>query len=174
MTKVDLKNGAYGDYVYYKMQMVFDSNRELYIVLTRYGRIGEHGMHQRTPFTDVEEAKKEFKTIFKQKSGNDWDVAENEFIPQKKKYELTKVNYSNVKHQDYLAPFDFENCSKSSSLPQLVEDLVEEISNVTMYQRAIKTLGIDEDKLPCGSLKKESIEEAYAILWQIKAAADEL
>ena len=79
-----------------------------------------------------------------------------------------------MKHQDYLAPFDFENCSKSSSLPQLVEDLVEEISNVTMYQRAIKTLGIDEDKLPCGSLKKESIEAAYAILWQIKAAADEL
>ena len=65
MTKVDLKNGPYGDYVFYKIQMVFDSNRELYIVLTRYGSIGETGMHQRTPFNDVEEAKKEFKTIFK-------------------------------------------------------------------------------------------------------------
>ena len=52
--------------------------------------------------------------------------------------------------------------------------MVEEISNVTMYQRAIKTLGIDEDKLPCGSLKRETIQEAYAILLQIKAAADEL
>ena len=45
MTKVDLKNGAWGDYVFYKMQMIFDSNRALYIVLTRYGRIGELGMH---------------------------------------------------------------------------------------------------------------------------------
>jgi len=27
------------------MQMVFDSNRKLYIVLTRYGRIGEDGMN---------------------------------------------------------------------------------------------------------------------------------
>ena len=79
-----------------------------------------------------------------------------------------------MEHQDYLAPFDYENCFKPSSLPELVEDLVEEISNVTMYQRAIKTLGIDEDKLPCGSLKKETIQEAYAILLQIKAAADEL
>ena len=56
-------------------------------------------MHQRTPFNDVEDAKKEFRTIFKAKSGNEWDTAvEGGFIPQKKKYELTKVNYSNVKH----------------------------------------------------------------------------
>lgn len=46
MTKIDLSNGPYGDYVFYKMQMLFDSNRELYIVVTRYGRIGEHGVHQ--------------------------------------------------------------------------------------------------------------------------------
>ena len=45
MTKVDLAQGIYGDYKFYKMQMVFDSNLELYIVLTRYGRIGEDGMN---------------------------------------------------------------------------------------------------------------------------------
>jgi len=65
MTKVDLRNGMYGDYTFYKMQMVYDSNRDLYIVLTRYGRIGEVGMNQRTPFNTFEEAKKEFATIFK-------------------------------------------------------------------------------------------------------------
>ena len=89
-----MKNGPYGDYVFYKMQMLFDSNRELYIVMTRYGRIGEHGMHQRTPFNDVEEAKKEFRTIYKQKSGNEWEAPV--FTPAKKKYEPVKVNYSNV------------------------------------------------------------------------------
>jgi hypothetical protein len=41
MTKVDLKNGYYGDYTFYKMQIVYDSNRGLYLVITRYGRIGE-------------------------------------------------------------------------------------------------------------------------------------
>lgn len=45
MTKVDLQKGYYGEYTFYKMQMVFDSNRKLYIVLTRYGRIGEDGMN---------------------------------------------------------------------------------------------------------------------------------
>lgn len=45
LTKVDLGNGFYGDYVFYKMQLLFDTNRELYVILTRYGRIGEEGMH---------------------------------------------------------------------------------------------------------------------------------
>lgn len=54
MTKVDLTNGPFGDYVFYKMQMLIDTNRGLFIVSTRYGRIGEEGMNQRSPFNDVE------------------------------------------------------------------------------------------------------------------------
>lgn len=138
MTKIDLLNGPYSDYVFYKMQMLFDSNRELYIVLTRYGRIGEAGMHQRSPFNDIEDAKAEFRTIYKLKSGNEWDKGlEEGFVPQKKKYAPTKVNYSNVKHTDYLAPFDYANCAKHSGLDTGVEDMIEEISNVTMHQRAL-------------------------------------
>jgi hypothetical protein len=45
LTKVDLKNGIYGDYVFYKMQLLYDSNRDLYVVFTRWGRIGEPGMN---------------------------------------------------------------------------------------------------------------------------------
>ena len=65
LTKVDLKNGPYGDFVFYKLQLIHDTNRDHYIVLTRYGRIGETGVNQRTPFNDIEEAKKEFSTIYK-------------------------------------------------------------------------------------------------------------
>lgn len=112
LTKVDLKNGIYGDYVFYKMQMVYDSNRDLYVVFTRYGRIGEDGMHQRTPFPKLEEAKKEFCSIFKSKTGNDFTDLEN-FTKVKKKYNLSKVNYVTSKHHDFLAPFDYEKCPKS-------------------------------------------------------------
>ena len=82
MTKVDLKNGPYGDYVFYKMQIIFDSNRELYIVLTRYGSIGEHGMHQRTPFNDVEEAKKEFPKMWAQGGGRPMWMGSRAPIPR--------------------------------------------------------------------------------------------
>ena len=89
--------------------MVYDSIRDLYIVFTRYGRIGEAGMNQRTPFTKVEEAKKEFCTIFKQKTSNDFNDLDS-FVKAKKKYSLARVNYLTSKHQDYLAPFDWEKC----------------------------------------------------------------
>lgn len=141
LTKVDLKNGPYGDYVFYKLQMLHDTNRDLYVVLTRYGRIGELGMNQRTPFNDVEEAKKEFSTIFKQKSGNEWETAREEFESKPKKYNLVEVHYTNVKHTDYLAPIDYDNCAKSENqLDRRVEDVIEMISNVTMYQKAVTTL----------------------------------
>jgi predicted DNA-binding WGR domain protein len=45
LTKVNLKNGIYGEYVFYKMQLLYDTNRDLYVVFTRWGRIGETGMN---------------------------------------------------------------------------------------------------------------------------------
>lgn len=156
MTKVDLKNGYYGDYTFYKMQMVYDSNRELYIVLTRYGRIGEDGMNQRTPFNTVEEAKKEFSTIFKQKTSNEWETAHKNFVKQPKKYCLVHVNYAQVKHTDYLAPFDYENCARTT-MEKCLRHLIEEISNVTMYQRSLQDMGIDQSQMPVSALKKDTI-----------------
>jgi hypothetical protein len=51
----------------------------------------------------------------------------------KKKYSIVQVAYSSVKNQDYLAPFDFNNCAKSAMEDKQVYDCVEEISNVTMF-----------------------------------------
>ena len=96
LNKVDLRNGIYGDYVFYKMQLLYDTNRDLYVVFTRYGRIGESGMNQRTPFNNLDEAKKEFKSIFKAKTGgNNFDELDS-FERVKKKYNLAKINYVTV------------------------------------------------------------------------------
>lgn len=131
LTKVDLKNGIYGDFVFYKLQMLYDSIRDLYVVFTRWGRIGEDGMNQRTPFNNVDEAKKELCSIFKSKTGNDFLDLDN-FARVTKKYAISKVNYVTVAHQDYLAPFDFENCPRSK-LGKHQRQLLEEVANITMY-----------------------------------------
>ena len=41
-------------------------------MVTRWGRIGEIGAHQRTPFTTIEKAVEEFSKIFEQKTKNVW------------------------------------------------------------------------------------------------------
>ncbi len=65
LTKVDIKSGIYSEYVQYVMQLLHEKNRNVYILFTRWGRIGTHGQHQHTPFGTFEEAVKEFQKIFK-------------------------------------------------------------------------------------------------------------
>lgn len=59
--------------MFYKMQVIHDHGRDVYILWNRWGRIGEDGASQRTPFGSFEEATSEFKKIFKKKSGNVWE-----------------------------------------------------------------------------------------------------
>lgn len=99
-------------------------------------------MNQRTAFNNVDEAKGEFKKIFKQKTGGSNFEELDTFSRVKKKYNFTRINYVTVNIKDYLQPFDYDKCPKSK-LSQEIFDLFEEISNVTMYQKAIMGFGID-------------------------------
>lgn len=172
LTKVDLKNGVYGDYVFYKIQLLYDTVRDLYVVFTRYGRIGEPGMNQRTPFDSIEAAKKEFSSIFKSKTGNECTGDAAAFVRVPKKYALTQVVYRSVAHQDYLAPFSFEK-SPNSKLGADTRELLEEISNITMYRKAMTNLGLDTEALPISGLSKETLGKAGDILKSLGALAKE-
>jgi Poly(ADP-ribose) polymerase catalytic domain/Poly(ADP-ribose) polymerase, regulatory domain len=94
------------------------------------------------------------------------------FSRVKKKYNLTRVNYITVNMKDYLQPFDFEKCPKSR-LPQGLYDLFQEMSNVTMYQRAISQFGIDTDVLPFSGVNKQSLVEARQLLLEISECIKE-
>ena len=43
MIKVDIKYGYYSGNTFYKMQLVRDKIRDVYIVFTRWGRVGDVG-----------------------------------------------------------------------------------------------------------------------------------
>ena len=74
-----------------------------------------------------------------------------------------------------MAPFDYDNCAKASEdFVKETQELIEEISNVTMHQRAISQLGIDQSLLPVSALKKEVLIEAKEILIQTKRVVNEL
>jgi ankyrin repeat protein len=96
LTKTDVSYGLYGMHNFYKMQLIthsfnhhhlksktqindvqlssngsakkFDQN-QMCVLFTRWGRIGDPGQYQRTPFSNFQEAKDEFCKIFKQKTG---------------------------------------------------------------------------------------------------------
>merc|ERR1712151_648957 len=83
--KVDLKRD---EMRFYHLQLIFESNKDLHVLLTRWGEIGETGQFQRTPAASREEGFKEFCKVFKEKTGNVFqslktadEAAENQ-IPQ--------------------------------------------------------------------------------------------
>lgn len=82
---------------------------------------------------------------------------------------MINVNYAQVKHQDYLAPFDYENCVKTQ-MDKCLRHLIEEISNVTMYQRSMQQMGIDQSQMPVSNIKKDTIIKAKKILGEIASA----
>lgn len=83
MTKIDLKFARSGLYNFYKMQVVHNTSAGLYVLLTRWGRIGDQGQHQMTPFSAEKDAIAEFKSIYKSKSGNLWESEKFENKPGK-------------------------------------------------------------------------------------------
>ena len=172
-TKVDLRNGLYGEYLFYRMQLIRNTNRDVYMVYTRWGRIGENGMFQKTPFGNIEEATVEFEKIFKSKTGNEWKERAN-FQKQKKKYALMKIQKKNVHYKQLLKPFNFKEQLHKSVLPKSVRSLVKSIINVTNFENVMTAYGINTELLPVTKLKKETLLECKNILEKCKDLVNDL
>ena len=107
MTKVNIKKGFYSENVFYKMQILFEKNRNIYILFTNWGRIGwAIGQHQHTPFVDKISAIKEFSKIFFSKTGNLWEDKKS-FHKKSKKYQLLNISMKK-KVQEFITPFNYE------------------------------------------------------------------
>ena len=90
MKKVDIKKYYYGLDNFYVLQILWDEVKKLYIVWTRWGRSGSIGQYQRTPFNKLEDAKKEFIKIFKQKSGWIWKDIKG-YYKIEKRYDIKRI-----------------------------------------------------------------------------------
>lgn len=166
MTKVDIKAGFYSEYVFYKMQILYDKNRDVYILFNRWGRIGTQGQYQQTPFSTKEEVVKEFKKIFQSKSGNEWEKKDS-FKKMSKKYQLIKVE-KKVNPKEYLIPFDYKHAAfVKSQLEINVVKTMKLFADVKMYHDAMSELNFGQETLPLTSLDKTHLLEAKQLLTEM-------
>ena len=171
LTRVDIGREAKDDYLFYKLQIVHDKGRDLWMLFTRWGRIGEEGAFQKTPYSK-EECIKEFETIFLSKTKNEWKDRKD-FKKHFWKYQLININYANVWHKDYLVPFDFSK-SKESNLSPKVQEILREITQVAMYVKGIKNSGIDTDQMPFSNINRNDLLKARESLMRLREILEEL
>ena len=163
MNKVDLKNGLYGQYVFYRMQLIRNTNRDVYIVYTRWGRIGEDGMFQKTPFSSLSEAAEDFAKVFKSKTGNEW-AKRSEFQKQRKKYVVMAIKEKFLHYKQLIKPLDFKHLKVKTQLSKPIKKLMKTILNVSIYEQAMTGYGLDIEALPISKLKKETLIECRDLL----------
>jgi ankyrin repeat protein/predicted DNA-binding WGR domain protein len=163
MVKVDVQYGPYGQFLFYRMQLLHDRNRDVYVVFTRWGRVGESGMYQRTPFSDRQEAESEYKKIYKAKTGNEWGVP---FVKNNKKYRVMELQRKKINHKELLKNFDLEHTPKTG-LDEELYKLMELITNAKFYIESMSKLNIEVGVLNFSCLKKETLNEAMEIIKEI-------
>jgi len=167
LTKVDVEHGKYGKYDFYKMQVIHDPIRNTYILLTNWGRIGEDGKYQQTPYTSEEDCIKEYKKVFKSKSGNEWDTRAS-FVRKAGKYALIMRPKTRLKDPEKLLQGAVESSTHPCSLPTSVGDFLRFLLDRKALSSVYSNSGIDSSRLPFGQLTLSTIQAAEAKLSEIK------
>jgi len=196
LSKVDINKYCYGEFLFYQIQLLVNDKKQIYNLITRWGRFGDQGQYQNTPFTDLNEAIKEYNKIFLSKTGNEWDKVKesvDNFERKPKKYYLLKlteekpeiyniIKYFNKELKNIYIKLNKEKFEDKDVVPnnkELIQYLIK-ISfknkvenkgyNFSRYNRNYN----DESDNEIGIFyfSKESLEKGYRILTELAELND--
>ncbi|XP_038075117.1 poly [ADP-ribose] polymerase tankyrase-like [Patiria miniata] len=175
LTRVDVKHGMRGMNNFYKMQIIHQTGKDIILLFTRWGRIGEEGQYQRTPFSTKEEASKEFRKIFRAKTRTDWADVKN-FQKVDKKYQLVPSDPWRATRKEALKEFKFDLESKvPSKLPKVLQKAIKELIKPNVIAKALSDSGIDTAIMNMGNhLPRESLLKAKEVLVKIREVLEQV
>ena len=188
--KVDIKRYKYGEFVFYHLQLLVNDKKKMYHIITRWGRFGDRGEYQNTPFNDLEDAIKEFNKIFLAKTGNKWEEIKsdlNYFDKKEKKYALVKLTQKKPEIYDIINYFKTKIKNIYIFLNKKNFDLSEKIMHpnvkkffITLIKESFKYIitkkynssdndsdDESENEIDALYLPKETIEKGFKILSEI-------
>jgi len=164
LNKVDVGFGAFGLYNFYRIQIWKESNKQLWVLFTNWGRIESwgQGQFQNTPYSTADEAEKEFRKIFQSKTGNEWDCRKS-FQNKPKKYRIVLAEHA-TKVVRPAVKFIWATKQKPSLLlSQLV--ILKDLTDVKMLRAAYASEApIDTSAVPFGRIKKSALLKAQSLL----------
>jgi predicted DNA-binding WGR domain protein len=174
LTITDVNYGVHGLYNFYRMQIIkHKSKNNLFFLFTRWGRIGDdEGQHQLTPYSTLDECRKEFLKVFREKTANNWKDTD-QFETKPKKYTLIKLNDREMKkYSDVSIDFDrlqSEHTHPSSKLQSnIYENFLKTLINRQAIRVNINKTQLDVEWMPVSQLKPETLQRARDLLIELK------
>lgn len=150
------------------MQIIEQKNKDKVLLFTRWGRIGEVGKYQKTPFATLDKAIKEFKKTFKSKTGNNWNAVK-EFKAVPKKYRLVdQQRRVRRKQRQYKVDIGTAIKTVESKLPTPLFELIKSLVGFHTAEDALRSYSSDKSFTPFSLLKTETLLKAESILTDIE------
>ncbi|GLV34377.1 Poly-(ADP-ribose) polymerase [Carabus blaptoides fortunei] len=147
---------------YYKIQLLEADSGDNYWIYKGWGRIGTSiGSCKVSEISSLNEAKKSFKDLFKEKTGNVWE-GRHHFVKKPGKFSYVEVDYQAQKEE-----IDLNNRVADSSLAPAVAQLMAMIFNVQTMEKVMLEYELDLQKMPLGKVSRTQIIRAYDLLNQI-------
>ena len=199
LSKVDINKYCYGEFLFYHIQLLVNDKKKMYNLITRWGRFGDIGQYQNTPFTDINEATKEFNRIFLSKTGNEWDnIKQNvdNFERKQNKYYLLNltekkpeiyniIKYFNKELKNIYTTISREDLEKfeknmNPNNKELIHDLIKISFKQKVGNRRFNNYNYiynnnsneTEEQFNILYFSKESLEKAYNILSELAELND--
>ncbi|KAL7635608.1 UNVERIFIED_CONTAM: hypothetical protein RMT77_014677 [Armadillidium vulgare] len=148
-----------------------------FILFTKWGRVGESGLHKCDSFAKVEDAINQFKKKFKEKTKNEWEKREN-FVPSKGKYTLIEIcqesedEDEDEKEDEVDSKSSLLKIPKKGELPSKLDArtqlMIKLIFNDDMFRDQMENMNLDVRKMPLGKLSKTQILKGLNILLELE------
>ncbi|KAL9247153.1 hypothetical protein vseg_020616 [Gypsophila vaccaria] len=153
---------------FYVIQALEADGGGLYMVYTRWGRVGVKGQDKLFgPYSCRSSATEEFEQKFLAKTKNQWSDRKD-FVSYPKCYTWLEMDYSE-KDQDQTKPS--ASCTdvipQETKLEPRIAKFISLICNIGMMKQHMIEIGYNAEKLPLGKLSKSTILKGYGVLKQI-------
>ncbi|XP_037719414.1 uncharacterized protein LOC119553225 isoform X2 [Drosophila subpulchrella] len=147
---------------YYKLQLLEADKMTKYWIFRSWGRIGTSiGSSKIEEFGTSDSAKRKFKEVYADKSGNEFDKRDS-FVKITGCMYPIEIQYD--EDQKLLTHSTFFNNSK---LDPSLQNLITLIFDVDSMKRTLMEFHIDMDKMPLGKLSAHQIKSAYSVVYEI-------
>ncbi|CAK9216513.1 unnamed protein product [Sphagnum troendelagicum] len=161
---------------FYVLQIIEeDKTKSVHYVYRKWGRVGTSRIGgDKLEKLEKAAAIKEFKRLFREKTGNDWESWEKQenFEKQPGKFYPVEIDYG-VKENPTK---DLVLTGSKSKLHPRVINLMRMLFDIETYKAAMMEFEINMSEMPLGKLSKRHIEKGYQVLTEIQniMAKDEL
>ncbi|CAK7245989.1 MAG: hypothetical protein STHCBS139747_007610 [Sporothrix thermara] len=180
-------NSGQNNNKFYRIQVLRTSAGK-YNTWTRWGRVGERGQSAMLGKGTLDDAIKQFRKKFRDKSNLSWD--ERNADPRPGRYAYVERNYDDDDDEDNEGNKDGKKAAgvkkeeddddddDDASLPVCtlappVQSLMELIFNRKFFAATMSDLNYDANKLPLGKLSKTTISRGFQALKDLSALIDD-